>query len=414
MSRGTAADNSFTPVELERLFETAARIDGRDLREDLQNVSITMAFLVYFLGYLGFRLGFALHFSEEDVVRNSDGEIIGIAVPYHKDCTRDLEHDVCSHCRTLAKARARYAEDDDAVAEDFYDEYWSPKSDAGERIIPVLQQRGREIIELFLETEGELNMVDETVRRRLTRLAELTEGIDADRMMPQSLRASAANYWLILEGFDTHGLQMLMGWKYLSTAEYYVSSSFEKLWYIMSRGLGIETDGPFNVEGEPETYSEIRNSTDHLIHVRRITPRSNVARHKYDHLPNPLEAEAQSRQKQIGDYTDDPEEVGVATDPISAWTRARIRVEHAAAASSDKLDAYPPSPKRAVVIAGGLFCWAAFFGTIWGVKGALYYDPFTGTYGVTLATIVGLVIGTLFVMTDLPKLGDSNIRPGSF
>lgn len=413
MSRGKAADNSFTPVELERLFQTAARIDGSDLRDDLQNVSITLSFLVYFLGYLGFRLGFALHFSEEDVIRNSDGEIIAINVPYYKECTRDPEKEVCSHCRTLAKARARYAEDDNAVAEDFYDEYWSPKSYAGGRTVPVLQPRGREIIELFLETEGELNMVDESVRRRLTRLAELTEDIDPDRMMPQSLRASAANYWIMREKFDTHGLKMLMGWKYLSTAEYYVSSGFAQLWHKMSRALGMETDGPFNVKSDPESYSEIRNNRD-LIHVHKITPQSEVARHKYSHLPNPLEEEARSGQKQIGDYTDDSEEVGITSDPISAWTRARIRVEHAAAAGSDKLDAYPPSPKRAVAIIGGLFCWATFVGTIWGLKGALYYDPIAGTYGVTLATIVGLVIGTLLVMADLPELEDPDNRPEPF
>lgn len=413
MSRGTAADNSFTPVELERLFETAARIDGQNLRDNLQNVNITMAFLVYFLGYLGFRLGFALHFSEENVVRDSNGEIIGIAVPYHMDCTRDPEQDVCSHCRTLAKARARYAENDDAVAEDFYDEYWSPKSVAGERTIPVIQQRGREIIELFLETEGELNMVDESVRRRLTRLAELTEDIDPDRMMPQSLRASAANYWIMRSEFDTHGLKMLMGWKYLSTAEYYVSTGFDQLWHKMSRSLGIETDGPFNVESEPETYSEIRSSRG-LIPISGATPETNVARHKYDHLPNPLEAEAQSGQKQIGDFTDEPEEVGAAIDPISAWTRARIHVEHAAAASSSELDAYPPSPKQAVVIAGGLFCWAAFFGIVWGLTGALYYNPFTGTYGMMLETIVGLLIGMVIVMLDLPELGEDGTHSEPF
>jgi len=408
MSRGTAADNSFSPVELERLFETAACIDEHDLREDLQNASITMAFLVYFLGYLGFRLGFALHFSEEDVVRDDDGEIIAIKVPYQKDCTRDPENEVCSHCRTLAKARARNADNDDVVAKDYYNEYWSPKSIAGERMVPVLQQRGREIIELFLKTQGELNMVDETVRRRLTRLAELTEDIDPNRMTPQSLRASAANYWIMLDGFDAHALKMLMGWKYLSTAQYYVSSGFDQLWHKMSQALGIETDGPFNVKSQPETYSEIRSNSD-LIHLRKITPHSEVNRHRYDQNPNPLEKEAQQLQKELGEYIDELKEMGVATNPVSVWTRTRIRLEHAAAASSNKFDGYPPSPKQTVMIAGGLFCWAAIIGTIWGLMGAIYYDPLTGSYEVTLATIVGLVIGIIFVLADIPELEEPDI-----
>jgi len=152
-----------------------------------------------------------------------------VTVPYHKDCHRAFEETICSHCRTLAKARARNADDADAEPEDFYDDYWSPKSHAGGRQIPVLQERGRDIIERFLEVQGQFDMTDKTVRRRLTRLAEVTEGIDPDRMMPQSLRASAANYWIMLNGFDNHGLKMLIGWKYLSTAQYYVSSEFAQL-----------------------------------------------------------------------------------------------------------------------------------------------------------------------------------------
>jgi len=163
---------------------------------------VTIAFLIYLLGYLGFRIGFALHFDEDKVKYDGEGKIIGVKVPYHKPCDRcGPGEEVCSHCRKLAKARARHA-DGAAEAEDFYSEYWSPKSEAGERVVPVLQERGRAIIERFLEVHGELNMVDETVRRRLTRVAELTEGIDPDRMMPQSLRASAANYWIMLDKFD--------------------------------------------------------------------------------------------------------------------------------------------------------------------------------------------------------------------
>jgi hypothetical protein len=203
---------------------------------------------MYFLGYLGFRLWFALHFTEEDVVRDAAGEIVAVAVPYYKDRHRTFDEPVCSHCRTLTKARARNAEDADAEPENFYDNYWSPKSHAGGRWVPVLQERGRDIIERSLEVQGQLDMTDETVRRRLTRLAEVTEGTDPDQMIPQSLHASAATYWIMLNGFDNHGLKVLMGWKYLSTAQYYVSSEFAQLWHKMSAALGKSTDGPYDVD----------------------------------------------------------------------------------------------------------------------------------------------------------------------
>lgn len=401
MSRGTAADNSFTPVETERLFRTASRLDERALRADLQHASVTIAFLVYFLGCLGFRLGFALHFTEEDVVRDAEGTIVAITVPYHKDCNRDHDAEVCSHCRALAKARARNADDVDAEAEDFYSDYWSPKSHAGGRKIPVLQERGREIIERFLEVQGDLDMTDETVRRRLTRLAEVTEGIDPDRMMPQSLRASAANYWIMLERFDVHGLKMLMGWKYLSTAQHYVNSEFAQLWHKMSAGLGLSTDGPYDIDPEPETYATIREDAD-LIALDRITPQGDVARHKYDHLPNPLEAEAQERQETFSAFGDE-HEAPAASDPASAWARARLLLEHSTAKASDKID-YPPSRRTAVTLGIGLTVWAVFAGVVWGLTGAFYIDPVAGEVHATPGAAIGLALGLLYIGTEVPDL----------
>jgi hypothetical protein len=401
MPRGTAADNSFTPVEIDRLFRTASRLDERALRDDLQHASVTIAFLIYLLGYLGFRIGFALHFDEDNVKRDEEGKIIGVKVPYHKPCDRGGPgEEVCSHCRKLAKARARYA-DGAAEAEDFYSEYWSPKSEAGERVVPVLQERGRAIIERFLEVHGELNMVDETVRRRLTRVAELTEGIDPDRMMPQSLRASAANYWIMLDKFDIEALQMLMGWKYLTTAQYYVTSEFAKLWYKMSAGLGKPTDGPFDIDPEPETYAEIREDVD-LIAIDRITPEGDVTRHEHDNLPNPLEAEAQERQ-QTFDAFNDVHESPAASDPVSAWTRARLLLEHSAAKASDKLN-YPPSRRTAARLAIAFGAWAIFAGAVWGTTSAFYINPLAGVVHATPGAVIGLVLGLVFIIYGTPDL----------
>jgi hypothetical protein len=171
MSRGTAADNSLTPVELEEVFRTAARIKESALQSRHENVSVQMAFFVFFLGYLGFRLGTLLHFDEDNVMRDEDGTIVGIEVPNHDACDRGDDGGICAYCKKLAGAMARNAEDEDVTPEDFYDKYWSPKSEAGNREIPIRLERGRKIIERFLEIEGRVDVSEETVRRRLTRLA---------------------------------------------------------------------------------------------------------------------------------------------------------------------------------------------------------------------------------------------------
>jgi len=124
-------------------------------------------------------------------------------------------------------------------------------------------------------------------------------------------------------------------------------------------------------------------------------------------------------QKAIDDYMDDVRaelkaassdeddtvhESPAAMDPVSAWTRARLRVKHAAAAASDKLGNYPPSPKRTAAIAAGLGAWAVTFGTFWGLTGVFTINPVSGDVTAAPGAIIGLVLGLLFVVTDLPDL----------
>lgn len=103
-----------------------------------------------------------------------------------------------------------------------------------------------------------------------------------------------------------------------------------------------------------------------------------------------------------GEDDDSMHESPAAMDPVSAWTRARLRVEHASAAASDVVEDYPPSPRRATTIGAGLVCWAALIGTVWGLSGAFYIHPLTGSSGISLSTIIGLGLGLLLVVFDLP------------
>lgn len=105
------------------------------------------------------------------------------------------------------------------------------------------------------------------------------------------------------------------------------------------------------------------------------------------------------------DEDDEPaHESPAAIEPVSAWTRARLRVEHAAAAASDTLGNYPPSPTRTAAIVGGLSVWAAFIGAIWGVTGVFTINPISGSIVATPGTVIGLVIGLLLVINGIPDL----------
>jgi len=300
MPRGTAADNSVTPAEVHKLFETAARIDESQLGTRVQGASITTAFLTYFFGVLGFRLGFALHFNEDCVERDVDGKIVAITVPAHIPCDGGPDEPLCSYCQNLAKERVKDADDEEAVPEDYYNEYWGPKSEAGVRRVPVLQERGREITDLFLQERGSLVMCSETVRRRITQLGVVTEGIDPDQLTPQALRASAARYWMNWRDFDTDDLQALMGWKYLSTAKFYLPTSYAKLRDAMARCLGKDPQSPYDVNPDPPTFTEVKENNT-LIHVDGMTPDVDLPHHEFADKPNPLEAEAQEYQATFDD-----------------------------------------------------------------------------------------------------------------
>ena len=102
------------------------------------------------------------------------------------------------------------------------------------------------------------------------------------------------------------------------------------------------------------------------------------------------------------DEGDDTVHESPAGDPVSVWTRARLRVEHTSAAASDKLGNYPPSPKRTAAIAAGLGAWAVIFGAFWGLAGVFTINPITGDVTAAPGAVIGLVLGLLFVVTDLP------------
>lgn len=112
--------------------------------------------------------------------------------------------------------------------------------------------------------------------------------------------------------------------------------------------------------------------------------------------------EVRAELEAASDEDDDPVHESPAGDPVSVWTRARLRVEHASAAASDKLGNYPPSPTRTAAIAAGLGAWAVVFGAFWGLTGVFTIDPIAGDVTAAPGAVLGLVLGFLFIVADLP------------
>lgn len=102
---------------------------------------------------------------------------------------------------------------------------------------------------------------------------------------------------------------------------------------------------------------------------------------------------------------DDPTEESLAAmDPVSTITKARLRVEHASAAASDKVAHYPPSLKRAAGLAVIFGTWAVVFGTFWAYTGVFTINPLSNEVTATPGAIIGLLLGAAFISTNLPDL----------
>lgn len=120
------------------------------------------------------------------------------------------------------------------------------------------------------------------------------------------------------------------------------------------------------------------------------------------------ELEAASDEGDASEESDNSEfSSGAASDPVSAWTRARLRTEHAAAAASDQLAHYPPSPTRGTALVLGLALWAVFAGVVWGATGAFTIDPGTGSVMAKPGSVIGLALSVVFIVTDLPAFEDA-------
>lgn len=97
-------------------------------------------------------------------------------------------------------------------------------------------------------------------------------------------------------------------------------------------------------------------------------------------------------------------ESSAVVELFSVWTRDRLCMEHSAAAESDQFKQYPPSPQRGMTLTIVLISWALMFGTVWGLTGTFTIDPISGDIHAAPSTVIGLTIGCLQIVADLPDL----------
>lgn len=295
MVRRSGVDDVLAPHQYESLFKTAATIEDAEL-------AVEMCSLLAFPGRLGPRNAETLHTCDDYLIRLEDDTIVAYQIPTGLTCDT-----YCPVCKELAKQAARDADDDDVHWKDKIDQYWSPKSRAGGRKIPVLTDRLRELLDLYTAYyDGRPQMSEQTYRNRLIRLEELCDEVDVN-LYPQALRATAVNYWVML-GMRPDLIQWMFGWKYLSTARYYIQKSDIRLRIEMQKCLGMEPEHPYDLKTNPPTLLDLRDRHD-LHTVENITPQGYSDPDPEPSTgPDPLEKHAQESLQEnhtIDEYLDD-------------------------------------------------------------------------------------------------------------
>lgn len=182
-----AADDAPTEAEFRLLLKAADKVD--DLQRRIED-----CFIVYGAGRLGFRSGELLHANRGWM--DTDAKIIYI--PRLDDCS-------CRYCRERVEELAEKHEDVDEAIKF----YWQPKYRASVRAIPYgFSDKAAEIVEMFFEEVGYLDMAQSTINRRVTSLKERAK--ISGRVYPHALRAAAGFYWA-KQGLEALYLQALMG-----------------------------------------------------------------------------------------------------------------------------------------------------------------------------------------------------------
>lgn len=291
--RGSAVNNKLTSEEYERILEMAASIKD-------EKKSIESFFYHLGAGYLRMRPGTLSHYHETWY----DPERKVIEVPSYHDCD-------CGDCRKYARQQAE-SDSEDRDQEEILEEYWNGKEDATARDIPLKTRRQVETVELFNEHFGHFEKPAGsymTIWRRMTRIVELTPGLDPSTYKPYVNRASAVTHFAWAGMSDT-GLINNFGWARPQTIERYRARSGQIAATEMDKMYGRTPETDFQLDGDPPMWSEYRpDDPDDLIEVDTWTPEKGSS----PTLPPEDEEEALKRMTLDDFLTSDDD-----SDPVKA------------------------------------------------------------------------------------------------
>jgi integrase len=234
-------EDALSEREFERLAKATYSLDGDYFERESR--------LVLFLaGRLGMRAGEIAHMKKEWV----DWDNQRICIPTYQECTDGRNGGICGHCKSAAKQMAT-TRTENALAEDgidpdsvdyttsefseyyvdparFFGQMWSPKTKNASRDIPYgeASKRAAFAIEEYFQHYDQFEASRNVVNRRVERVANQCDEIDADDVYPHALRSTAASYYAD-RGLSARDLKSLFGWAQFSTALAYIEESPARL-----------------------------------------------------------------------------------------------------------------------------------------------------------------------------------------
>lgn len=238
----------------ERQFEAMVR-STYDMDDDY--FASECRLVLFCCGRLGMRPGEIAHMKADWV----DWENDRIEIPTYEQCTDGRDGGICGHCRQSAEQMADIRTENalDAYyqtlgpreqleptrtgrgfvvdADRFEAQMWSPKTENAARKIPygAADTRAALAIEDYFRRYDSFKASRGVVNRRVTKMAEKTNGIvDPDEIYPHALRSTAASHW-VARGLGAINLKSLFGWSQFATAICYLEESPERLEAALSQ-----------------------------------------------------------------------------------------------------------------------------------------------------------------------------------
>lgn len=393
MGRRAAVDDVLSLQQFEAVVKTAANF--KDRRKSIETTYFTVI-----EGRYGQRAAETIHGTSDWL----DPERVAFVIPGHEDCN-------CGYCKSAARRRAG-REDVEASEEEILEEYWSPKSQKGARTIPLRTERAVDITSRYFETFEDIGVSYSTLYRRVKIAAMYTVGVDASRVTPQVLRATAATYWA-WHGLTPSTLQALFAWKYIQTAAYYLNRTGAQISREMNRALRSRFVLPARYAQQPPTWSQMRSDDpSDLIEPDSWTPeRISEPRHpRYED-----DEEELVKKSRLQDFVDDLglpplddqkiRAVTPMTVPVlgAAWSgmMAKQRAVREYSAFETDPRTSTPSAGDAAVTACGVLLLATIAGMLLTASGA---NPLASSTSPSPAFASSLLAGTLQVLRDAPDL----------